>query len=152
MAFYSSTLILAAAWLIGFAVHGAARAAELRGDPYPVIPAAAPGPEAAPKSYGQCDACHAFRKGAAHKIGPNLYGVLGRKIGSAKGFAYSSAARRAAFRWDEKQLRALITKPKSYRKHLRKALHSWRPHAAKMLERELIPFFRKISPAAAGKR
>jgi cytochrome c2 len=152
MAFPSCTLFLAAAWLIGLALHGAASAAEMGRESHPIVLAAAAGPEAAPKSYGQCTVCHAFKKGAAHKIGPNLYGVLGRKIGSAKGFAYSSSARRASFRWDEKRLRALIRKPKTYRKYLRKALHSWRAHAAKTLERELIPFFREISPSVAGKR
>ena len=152
MAFLSCTLFLAAAWLMGLAVHGAASAAEMHGDSRPIVLAAAPGPEAAPKSYGQCVVCHGFRKGAAHKVGPNLYGVLGRKIGFAKGFAYSSAARRASFRWDEKRLRALIKKPKTYRKYLRKAMHGWRAHAAKTLERELIPFFREISPSAAANR
>ena len=35
--------------------------------------------------------CHAFEKGAPSPIGPNLYGVVGRKIASVEGFNYSPA-------------------------------------------------------------
>lgn len=105
----------------------------------------------APKSYAQCQGCHAYKKGAAHGIGPNLYGILGRKVGSAKGYAYSSAARKASFAWTEKRLGALIANPKGYKKTLPKAAHGWRANAAEALKRELIPFFRAISPGAASK-
>ncbi len=104
-----------------------------------------------PKSYAKCEACHAYSKGAAAKIGPNLYGIWGRKAGSLDGFAFSRAAREASFRWTETHLRALLRKPKGYRKHLRKALHAWRGPTAKTLEDELIPFFRTLGPAGGGK-
>ena len=32
-----------------------------------------------------CKACHAFEKGAPSPVGPNLYGVVGRKIASRRG-------------------------------------------------------------------
>ncbi len=41
--------------------------------------------------HKKCLACHDFKKGGPNKIGPNLYGVIGRPIASHPGFDYSSA-------------------------------------------------------------
>ena len=38
-----------------------------------------------------CGACHNFAKGAGTKVGPDLYGVIDRKIAGEPGFSYSSA-------------------------------------------------------------
>jgi cytochrome c len=118
--------------------------------------AASPGARAAdpvaPPSYNQCEGCHAYKKDAAPGIGPNLNGILGRKIAAEKGFAYSAAARAAGFAWTEARLKALIKDPGGYKKYLGKAFHNWRPDMAKTLEAELIPFFRAISPAGKGKK
>ena len=38
-----------------------------------------------------CVACHNFKEGAGAKVGPDLYGVVGREQASAPGFEYSSA-------------------------------------------------------------
>jgi len=37
----------------------------------------------------QCSQCHTFDRGEGPGNGPNLFGVIGRKAGSAPGFAYS---------------------------------------------------------------
>ena len=34
------------------------------------------------KVFKKCSACHVINKGGENKIGPALYGVLGRKVGS----------------------------------------------------------------------
>jgi cytochrome c len=39
----------------------------------------------------QCEICHNFQKGQGPKVGPDLYGVVGRKIASKPGFNYSAA-------------------------------------------------------------
>lgn len=39
----------------------------------------------------QCAACHNFQEGQGPKVGPDLYGVVGRKIASKAGFNYSAA-------------------------------------------------------------
>ena len=39
----------------------------------------------------KCGICHNFDKGGPNMIGPNLYGVLGRKVASHEGYEYSDA-------------------------------------------------------------
>lgn len=38
-----------------------------------------------------CGTCHTLRRGEPSAVGPNLYGVVGRKAGTAPGFRYTSA-------------------------------------------------------------
>lgn len=39
----------------------------------------------------QCAGCHSFAKDGPSLVGPDLYGVVGRRIASVPGYAYSSA-------------------------------------------------------------
>src|ERR1044071_1991063 len=39
----------------------------------------------------KCSICHNFDKGGPNMIGPDLYGVLGRKVASHEGYEYSDA-------------------------------------------------------------
>jgi len=39
----------------------------------------------------ECELCHNLGKGQGAKIGPDLYGIVGRKVASEPGFNYSSA-------------------------------------------------------------
>ncbi|MDR6773522.1 c-type cytochrome [Azospirillum sp. BE72] len=48
----------------------------------------------------QCGACHTVKKDDGPRAGPPLFGVIGRKVGSAAGFEYSDALRGAGFAWD----------------------------------------------------
>ena len=43
----------------------------------------------------KCAACHNFVEGAGAKVGPDLYGIVGRPIGEAQGFKYSAAMQKA---------------------------------------------------------
>lgn len=52
----------------------------------------------------KCAVCHNIDKGAANKVGPHLYGVLGRKVAAVPDFSYSKAMQGHADRtwnWDE---------------------------------------------------
>ena len=48
-------------------------------------------PRGGPGEAKKCAACHTFEQGGAAKIGPPLWGVVGRDIASVAGFAYSDA-------------------------------------------------------------
>jgi cytochrome c len=61
----------------------------------------------------QCKACHTVEKGGASTIGPNLFGVIGRKAGSAPGFAFSDAMKTSGITWDESSLADYLKDPKA---------------------------------------
>ena len=63
---------------------------------------------------GLCKVCHTFDKGGAAIIGPNLYGVLGRKIASVEGFNYTPALKEHTGDWTYEQVDALIHNPQTF--------------------------------------
>lgn len=58
--------------------------------------------------YSRCLACHAL---ASDRVGPRHCGLLGRRAGTAPGFAYSQAMKNAKLVWDEKTLNLFLAKP-----------------------------------------
>ena len=66
------------------------------------------------KIFKKCASCHNLAKGDAAKVGPNLYGVIGRAKGSSSGFAYSEALKGKGGVWDRESINQFITKPKDY--------------------------------------
>ena len=61
-----------------------------------------------------CSACHSFDQGGANKIGPALWGVLGREIASHEGFSYSSALAEKEGTWDYEALDAYLADPRGW--------------------------------------
>ena len=64
------------------------------------------------KVYRKCVACHSIKKGARHKIGPNLFGIVDSPSGNALGYTYSKAMKTANLTWDEATLERFIKNPK----------------------------------------
>lgn len=61
-----------------------------------------------------CAACHSFDQGGPNKVGPNLFGVVGRAKASHGGFEYSAAMAEKGGAWDYDALNHFLWKPKAY--------------------------------------
>lgn len=59
-----------------------------------------------------CRTCHTTKEGD-NRLGPHLYGIVGRKAGAVQGYGYSSAMKDAGFEWDETRLDAFIANPEA---------------------------------------
>jgi cytochrome c len=83
----------------------------------PVSPLlAAADPAAGATIFKKCAACHTDDKGGANKVGPNLWGVIGRPIASHEGFSYSAGMKdfAAGGAWDYEKLASFVTAPKAF--------------------------------------
>ncbi|MBR0650176.1 cytochrome c family protein [Roseomonas terrae] len=65
--------------------------------------------------FSQCLACHTITEGGRNGVGPNLWGVVGRRAASIEGFRYSANMRErgeGGLTWTEDQLRVYVRNPK----------------------------------------
>ncbi len=63
---------------------------------------------------GRCEQCHDLSKGGANKIGPALWGVIGRPRATAPGFSYSSAMKAKGGTWTFDEVFKFLKSPGSY--------------------------------------
>jgi cytochrome c len=63
-------------------------------------------------SAKKCQACHTFNKGEPNRVGPNLYGVVGRDKAAISGFNYSAAMRAKGGKWTIEELNTYLQNPR----------------------------------------
>ena len=91
---------------------------QARADRAPAAPAATAGagdPAKGETFAARCKACHTFEKGGPNRVGPHLFGVVGRPIASVADFTYSDAMKTFAEGgkvWDDATLDAYLADPK----------------------------------------
>ncbi len=66
------------------------------------------------KVFKKCAACHVIEKGGANKIGPALYGVLGRKVAAIDDYKYSQALVDHGKEWTFEEMNGYLKKPQSW--------------------------------------
>ena len=60
----------------------------------------------------KCGGCHTFKKGGATRVGPNLWGIVNRKVASMDGARYSDALKAKGGNWTLAELECFIASPK----------------------------------------
>jgi cytochrome c len=96
----------------GEAAAPAAAPKEAPEEPLPALLAKAD-PKKGQEDAKVCETCHNFQEGKGPKIGPDLWGVVGRKVASVPGFAFSDALRGVGGDWTYEALNKWITDPKA---------------------------------------
>lgn len=65
------------------------------------------------KLFTVCKTCHVAEKGV-NRVGPSLWGIVGRKAGSVEGFKYSPANKNSGITWTEDNLFQYLAAPQKF--------------------------------------
>jgi len=77
-----------------------------------VCPVGAADVDAGKADFKKCALCHTTEAGK-NKIGPSLFGVVGRKAGSLDNFNYSEAMKKYDHTWDPETLETYLADPRA---------------------------------------
>jgi len=69
-------------------------------------------PQAGEQAAKVCLTCHNMAKGSGPKVGPDLFGVVGRAVASVPGFNYSAALKAKGGTWTFENLSPWIENPR----------------------------------------
>lgn len=63
-----------------------------------------------PKQMRHCTPCHTIKREEKHKIGPRLFGIVGKEVGTQQGYRYSEEYKEGKWLWTRDKLDILINK------------------------------------------
>ena len=66
------------------------------------------------KVFKKCSACHMIASDGKNMIGPNLWGVIGRKSASVESYKYSKAMIAFEKNWGFEEMNSYLIKPQAY--------------------------------------
>ncbi len=96
--------------------------------------------------FKPCSACHAPEKGGANKVGPALYNVVNRPIGSVAGFGYSDSLKGKGGNWSYDNLDHFIAAPKAFASGTKMAFGGEKDAAKRA---DIIAYLRSMADAPA---
>jgi cytochrome c len=79
---------------------------------FEICPATAADVEAGKTEFKKCALCHTTEAGK-NKIGPSLFGIVGRKSASLENFNYSEAMKKFDHTWDAQALDTYLADPRA---------------------------------------
>ena len=66
------------------------------------------------KVFKKCAACHSINKDGGNKIGPKLWGVMFRPVGSITDYKYSKALSEYSKEWSWEEMNGFLIKPSTW--------------------------------------
>lgn len=66
------------------------------------------------KTFRKCKSCHTTDKGGKNRVGPNLWDIVGRGIGSVSRYRFSGAMKDKGGNWTYQDLDAFLNNPKGF--------------------------------------
>lgn len=98
------------------------------------------------KIFAQCRACHSVQEGQ-NRVGPSLYGVVGRTAGTVPGFNYSKANKESGVTWTEDVLFRYLEAPQQFMPGTRMAFAGLKQAQDRA---DIIEYLRSVGPGSGG--